>query len=442
MLFCGVDIGTTNLKITLIGEDSRVVWTRVVPTPRTSDGYGVATDADAVLGVVERLIVEGCRSTGGGRTLAAIATTGVGEDGVCVDRDLRPLARAIPWFDDRAREEAKRICDSAEETPKAGIRMEGSRTGAKWLWTSAHQTDLVARAAWWVALTDYPLVKWSGRPFMSETLAARTACFDVERRRWLPGLLSACKAPPLPEVVRAGTVVGALKRGPLVEAGVAAETTMIVAGGHDHPVAASAIRRLDPNARIDSIGTANVVYGETPETRIADFHPLVCFVPPVRARGGLGCLGVFEFSATVRPLDSALRAVLAMPAIPGAPLASAGPDSDDASNVRRLLEQACFEARRMFLAMDALGVPAAPTYATGGWSRSRSFLTLRASVYGAPIFVLGEQEPSVVGAALLAAEAAGVDARFLSTTSIVEPQADWAGVYLDAFERQNQKPGR
>jgi xylulokinase len=140
---------------------------------------------------------------------------------------------------------------------------------------------------------------------VSETLAARTGCFDVESRRWISSLLSKCAAPPLPEVLRAGVAVASLRKGSLVEAGVATESTLIVAGGHDHPVAASAIRRIEPDARVDSIGTANVVCGETPRTEIAAFHPDLSFVPPVRAVNGLGCLGVFEFSNAVKPLEAA-----------------------------------------------------------------------------------------------------------------------------------------
>jgi xylulokinase len=58
---------------------------------------------------------------------------------------------------------------------------------------------------------------------MSETLAARTGCFDVESRRWISSLLSKCAAPPLPEVLRAGVAVASLRKGSLVEAGVATE---------------------------------------------------------------------------------------------------------------------------------------------------------------------------------------------------------------------------
>jgi xylulokinase len=440
MLFCGVDIGTTNLKVTLIDGECRVLWTRVVATPRTSDEYGVVTDPDAVLSAVENLIVDGCLSVGAGRQLAAISTTGVGEDGVCLDGELRPLSPAIPWFDGRAKEQANRISRSAGETPKAGIKMDSTRSGAKWLWMQQHQPEVLNQAEHWVAITDYPLIKWSGRPFMSETLAARTGCFDVESRRWISALLKTCAAPPLPEVLRAGAVVGNLSKGPLVEARFGTERTLIVAGGHDHPVAASAIRRIEPDARVDSIGTANVVYGETARTGISGFHPYLSFVPPVRATSGLGCLGVFEFSNAIKPFETALRSVLALSGIPGAPLAT---DShgipDDVLKVRHLLEHACFQARRMFSAMDDLGVPSAPTYVTGGWSRSNSFLRLRASVYGAPITILEEQEPSVVGAALLAAEATGVKTQLISATSTVEPNEEWAKAYFEEFARQNAR---
>ena len=66
---------------------------------------------------------------------------------------------------------------------------------------------------------------------------------------------------------------------------------------------------------------------------------------------------------------------------------------------------------------------------------------MRASVYGAPITVLGEQEPSVVGAALLAAEAAGMKTPLISTISTVEPNEDWAQAYSEEFAQQNEKSG-
>ena len=82
MLFCGIDIGTTNLKVGLVDESARVVWLRSVPTPRLAPDTYLAVDGKALVSLIERVIIEGWSQVGKGAPLAAIATTGVGEDGV------------------------------------------------------------------------------------------------------------------------------------------------------------------------------------------------------------------------------------------------------------------------------------------------------------------------------------------------------------------------
>ena len=443
MLFCGVDIGTTNLKIALVDDTSAVLWTRVIPTPRASDGIGEATDPCQLLEVVEDGIITGCSAVGRGRALSAISTTGVGEDGVCLDRALRPLGAAIPWFDRRAEAEADFIANSSASTPRAGIRMDPTRSGAKWLWMRKRQPEMVAAAKCWAALTDFPLIFWSGRPFMSETLASRTGCFDFAARRWLPELLALCEAPPLPETLRGGAVIGTVSGDRLLSAGVATQSTLLVAGGHDHPVAASAIQQISPLARVDSLGTANVLYGETQSVVADHFNPDVCFVPPVRSQQGVGCLGALEFSHAVRPLEAELRAVLALPAIPGEPYRGGllHPESDRLLWVRRLLETVGFRARSIFEAMDGVGVPPAPIFATGGWSRSDALLALRASIYGASVTALSELELAVVGAALLAAEASGASVQFSPTTRTIDPVGAWSEAYQEIYREYPRSRG-
>ncbi len=438
MLFCGVDIGTTNLKVSIVDGTGAAQWTRAVPTPRAPASAGAGVDAAELHRTVEEMIVEGWRAAGKGAPLAAIAAAGVGEDGVCVDRNLVPLDRAIPWYDRRAKGEAAEIRGSAAATTRAGIEMEHTRTGAKWLWLRRHRPEIFVAGGAWIALTDYPSAQWAGRAFISETLASRTGCYDVGRRCWIEALLDYCGAPALPPVLRAGEVVGAMRPGRLTASGAADASTLVVAGGHDHPVAAAMIQRIDPTARVDSIGTANVVYGESASFALDRFDPCLAFMAPVRATSGVACLGVFEFSSAVQSLQAQgvdMRAVLAQPKIAGEPGFFAEVADLPPADARAVLEMAGIAARRMFDHMRRAGVADGEIYATGGWSRSRSLLELRASIFGRSVRVLSEQEPAVIGAAALAAEGLGAAVDFAAgvATRTVDPDPRWLAFYQERY---------
>lgn len=432
---CGIDIGSTNVKVVLVDETGRAVHTRAVPTPRVSDGVGPVTDAAALVAVLEAMIVEGWREVGRGVPLEAIASAGVGEDGVGVDADLQPTGLVLPWFDQRARAEAAELGASAAATVRAGIAIGADRTAAKWLWLRRHRPEDLRAARQWIALTDFPAAWWSGVPFMSATLAPRSACYDVYARRWIDTLLEASGAPPLPPLRTAGTAVGTMRPGALIAAGAASRDTLLVAGGHDHPVAAAAIRSVAPSARVDSMGTANLVYGEASGPAEPYLDPFMAFSIPPSGVSGLACLGVMGLSAALAPArsdETAFRRMLDGSCIPGQPAVAGRAGSP----IRHALEQASFHARLMFTAMDRAGARPGPIFSTGGWARSRAFLELRASVFGEPIHVIDEPELTAIGAARLAAGAATTAIPRLEATRqirTIEPVSAWAAAYDDAF---------
>jgi xylulokinase len=228
-----------------------------------------------------------------------------------------------------------------------------------------------------------------------------------------------------------------VRSGRLRDSGAASSETVLVAGGHDHPIAASLIRRMDATARIDSLGTANLVYGETAvfeDVRLLDH--LAFSIPP--SGGRYSCLGVLEFSSAVRTLANAekLRSFLSRPRLPGKPPASAEElgqaSSDSETQMRRTLEGLTLNARKLFTALDEAGVPEGQIYTTGGWSRSIAFVELRASIFGQPVIALGDLEMTALGAALYGAEASGGKATFptaLRTAITIEPLPDWAENY-------------
>jgi xylulokinase len=435
MSICGIDMGTTNLKVALFDDANRMVWIKSVPTPRIEDCFGVATDVRKLVEMVEDLIVEGWTETGRGSPILAISTAGVGEDGVYVDEDLDPIAFSIPWFDTRATAEAVDLARSAASTPLAGIEMEPTRSAARWLWASKVMPETTRDAVRWLCLTDYPLAKWAKQDFVSDTLASRTGCFNSSTREWIEPLLRESRAPALPQVVPAGTIIGTMKSARLLASGAVDANTLLVAGGHDHPVAAHAIHRLASDARVDSMGTANVIYGDAPRFETTAFDPQIAFTASIEGTEKTGCLGVFEFTGAVNKFSGGMEAIrreMALPKISGAP---SNPARGQFTTERQLLEWATFNARRMLEKLERYGVPEGPVYATGGWSRSRALLELRASIFGREIHVPEERELSVLGAALFAGEATGRKAMFDTSVSVIEPDGAWMKAYGDLYNQ-------
>lgn len=446
-LACGLDIGTTNLKAVLIDRTGTVRWARAVPTPRSHDASGTLSDPEALLELAEDLVIEGWRDVGGGVPLSAIAGAGVGEDGLLIDAFARPRSLCVPWFDGRAAAEADELRRSPAASARLGLPVDPARTAAKWLW-HARRGETAGADACWIALSDYPAVAWSGRAFMSETLAARTAAYDVHARRWHRPMLRAAEAPPLPGILAAGTIVGPMRGGRLLASGAADARTLVVAGGHDHPVAASYVRRFEPDAIVDSMGTAELVYGERPCPAEPHLDPLVAFSVPVGGGAGLACLGVQELAAGVEPYRRSshgdlVARLLAHPRLPGTPAEadvlrharaqdastlSALPPDEALRLCRAMLEELGFVALDMLRTVGGEG----PVFVTGGWSRSDALMDLRASLYDRTLARMAEDELTGAGAALLALSAVpGFTPERLERPPVAHfhPRADWATAY-------------
>ncbi len=446
---CGIDIGSTNVKVVLVDESGQAVYVRSVASPRDSDGVGSVTNAMTLVSLLEDMIIEGWEQRGGGEPLRSIASAGVGEDGLGVDANLQPVGPAIPWFDRRADGEVEPLRALGNFTARTGIAVASDRTIAKWAWLRRVRPQELDDAAYWIALTDYPAAWWSGRPFMSISLAPRTACFDVTARMWIAELTNAVGAPPLPEILEAGTALGGVREGRLRQSGAASAETIVAVGGHDHPIAASVFRRLDPHAIVDSLGTANLLYGELDGAERLPYHSALAFSIPPAGGSKIACLGVLELSAALaqsRAQGSAFWSFLALPSLPGEPPQHARGLAEIGSNprsLRRALERASLDARYMLMEMLAAGVLGGPIYSSGGWSRSRGFTELRASIFGQPLHVVDEIELTAVGVALYGAQAAGAtQGNPLNPADIktIEPVADWVPMYDKLFfEMQNER---
>lgn len=453
MLACGIDIGTTNLKVVLVDAAGRLVAQVTGPTPRVDDDGAPVTDAGALLAVIETMIVDAWRQSGAAESVAAISTSGVGEDGLLTDISLRPLSCAIPWFDRRAAAEADELESAHSAQPRTGLTFEPTRTAPKWLWLSRHAAP--RPEALWIALTDFPLAMWSGASFISETLAARTACYDVAGRRWIDELLVASAAPALPPVLPAAAIVGRMKRGRLLDSGAASRDTVLVAGGHDHPVAASFIRRHATDAIVDSMGTAELIYAETDRYRPLPETGLV-HSPAILKAGGQALTYVFELARAIQPvtdlpgahglLDAAASSIGTSAGEPWLPTDRAIADlpmrldTDETARLsvaRSVLEGCAFVTRSVIDEMRLARGVDGPVYCSGGRSRSDAWMKFRANALGVTVHRVAEEEQAALGAALIAlsAVAAGRREPASSAISAFDPDEAAAALFTSRFRQ-------
>ncbi|WP_423821722.1 FGGY family carbohydrate kinase [Salinisphaera sp. SPP-AMP-43] len=420
--YCGVDLGSTNMKVVLLSEDGTVVRRECRPTPRADD---LALDADQILESVERLIILAC---GDRFCVHSIAVAGIGEDGVLLDADLEPLGPVLTWFDPRRIGLFESIRPRLADLPDTGTPLDAARTVVGWAWAMGQPG--AARARTWVALTDYPAVRWSGAPFMSDTLAARTAAWSVTRQIWHDRNVEATlgKAERLPPVKPAGSVLGPVQSARLQAAGVLHSNAVVVAGGHDHPVGAWGVSQLDAQAVLDSMGTAEVVVGQSSHSSLPASKHLD--IAAGITHRGLTLLSVTELARNIewasQEIDVAawIKRIAAGDQLPDEYLHSDlfEPGGTGGGQPRYRSERPIAPLSKASAVLGALarrGRDAVATvssrmcgpvsvYAAGGWSRAPGWMALKGQCLETPVQTIPEQEVTAVGAAMLAAWACDV----------------------------------
>nr|WP_246383694.1 FGGY family carbohydrate kinase [Microbacterium proteolyticum] len=418
----GVDVGSTNTKVVALTAEGAVVARASRPTRRA--GADLAVDAAALVAAIEDMVVEVC---GDSRVIHALCVAGIGEDGVLVDDELRPLTRALAWFDPRRRDEFRRLRPHLRDDERFDVDTDAVRTLVGWRW--ARSQPGAGRASAWVALTDLPAVTWTGRPFLSDTLAPRTAAWRSVDRRWVDErvTLTLGDASLLPPVLSTGEIIGEITSGVWAEAGVIATDAIAVVGGHDHPIGGWGVQLMVPGAVLDSMGTAEVVVAQSavPRRRGGDH---VDVAPGIRSTGST-LLRVEELARNVQwasrdpEVARAIRHLLIGRDAPlplwdsgwftpgerggGEPSYAGDVPADPRVRASAVLGALAVAGREAIHAVrrDVGGIAAVRM--AGGWVRSPGWIALKSAVNGMPAVPVLEPEVTAVGAALLAATARG-----------------------------------
>jgi xylulokinase len=447
----GIDLGTQSLKAVVcdetlavrgqhaIGYDTRYPEPdRAEQDPRTWE----AALGPAIAGAL-------ARAGAPPEAIAAVAITGQLDGCIAVDASARPLHPALIWQDRRAVGDAARadahlvfsltgqVADASHMAPKIAWLRRACR-GA----TRFHQP------------VSYLVERLTGAAAIDPALASTTMLLELATGRWSAELLDAFEVAPdeLPAIRPACEVAGALTAEGARLTGLPAGTPVAVGTGDDFasPLGAGAIA---PGPIVCAIGTAEVVgalsaspvLDRAPEPMVEThaFPTGAFFVEnPGWMSGGavrwatrmLGLASDAELDALAHSAPPGAGGVTFIPALAGAmtpvwrphargTLHGLAAGHERAHVARAVLEGLAFAARDVVERLAELGLPAREVLLVGGGAQSQVWAQIRADVLALPHHVAARIDATPLGAAMIAAVAAGVAPDLATLARRVPPPA-------------------
>lgn len=258
-LLLGIDVGTSRTKAVLVDAAGREAGLSTATTPFTAGDGRVEMSVEDLHGRLRAVLAD----IGDARDrVVAVGLAGMAESGAPLDRSGRPLAPVIAWHDERGKE-AVDLLERRFGTDLAlriGQPVRTVLTAAKLGWLVANGVGEVAR---WLGVPELGLHALTGAEATEFSLAARTGCYDVGARGWIPevGTVLGFSTGVFPPVLPAGAVMGRVSAHGAGWSGLPAGIPVTVAG-HDHPVGMVGAGAR-PGRVANSVGTAETLVART-----------------------------------------------------------------------------------------------------------------------------------------------------------------------------------
>ncbi len=446
MYLIGIDLGTTGVKAVVFTEDGQIAAMEYEAYHQEAVKGKRELRAEALWASSQRVLAAAmgrCPSQEEG----AVCVSSFGEGFVCLDGAGREISPVMLLTDDRGREEFDRLvrgADAGQIARITGLRPHRSYSLSKILYLRHHHPEIYGKTRHILLMGDYLYHRLGGIYVTDYSMASRTMLFDVHKKRWDPWLLERAGVGEklLSRPVQGGTVVGE------VSAEVAGRLhlprkTLLVMGGHDQPVAA-VVSRGKTAYTMCSMGTSECITPILRET-LAEDHILAWGHPnePFMEAGVYNTLAynvtsglLTEWATKVfsaRERQEGLQAyqileqempayptrILVLPYLHGsgtpyldaqARLSLLGIDEADRRGdiYRGILEGLCMDQKLNVERLGADRSKGAGLLVTGGSSRSRAWLQIKADVLDCPIHRLEGAQAGALGCAVLCAAAAGV----------------------------------
>lgn len=473
MLYIGVDLGTSAVKLLLMKENGEIV--RIVskeyPIYFPHPGWSEQKPEDWWNGVVEGIkeLVKGIDNS----QVAGISFGGQMHGLVILDEKDEVIRPALLWNDGRTIEECNYLNEVIGKEKLSEYTANISFTGftaPKLLWIKNKEPENFKRICKIMLPKDYIAYKLSGVHSTDVSDASGMLLFDVKKKCWSKEMLEICGITEnqLANIYESYEVVGTLKEEAANELGLQ-PSVKIVAGAGDNAAAAVGTGTVGNGKCNISLGTSGTIFIASDTFRVDKNNALHAFA---HADGGyhlMGCMlsaascnkwweddiiGTSDYAAEQKAITKlGQNNVYFLPYLMGERSPHNNPnargtfigmtmDTTKADMTQAVLEGVAFALRDSFEIAKSLGIQIERTKICGGGAKSPLWKKIIANVLNVAVDVIESEEGPALGGAILAAVACGeyasveeAAAKLVKVVDTVEPEAELVAAYNDRYEK-------
>lgn len=473
MLYIGVDLGTSAVKLLLMDSEGKIInivskeYPLYFPHPGWSEQNPEDWYQQTMAGIRE-LIAGADRSQ-----VAGISFGGQMHGLVILDKEDRVIRPAILWNDGRTGEETEYLNTviGREKLSEytANIAFAGF-TAPKLLWVKNKEPENFARIAKIMLPKDYIAYKLTGVHCTDVSDASGMLLFDVKNRRWSGEMCGICGIRPdqLAKCYESFETVGTLLPEIAQELGIPA-SVKVAAGAGDNAAAAVGTGTVGDGMCNISLGTSGTIFISSKKFGVDRHNALHSFAHADGSYHLMGCMlsaascnkwwmddiiGTGDYRAEQQAIEKlGENPVYFLPYLMGersphndpdarAVFLGMSMDTTRADMTQAVLEGVAFALRDSLEVAKSLGIELTRTKICGGGAKSALWKKIIANVLNLKVDVLESEEGPAMGGAMLAAVACGeyksveeIAAKVVKIVETVEPEADLVEKYQERYRK-------
>ncbi len=258
----GIDLGTTGLKLLMIGSDGNIrasafkSYSLFHPKPAWAEQDPREWTRAALEGTRELVAKAGVSN----ESVVAIGIGSQIDGAVPISEHGEPLGNGIIWMDRRAKqqcEQIRNIISDEELYAITGLSNDASHMAPKIMWIRDNQPDLYKKTKRFLLPGNYLLNYLTGEVYSDHSNASCSMLYDVKKGEWSEKLCGQLEiATELLPAIRDSTyVAGSIDSGFAKSCGLSTDVKVVVGGG-DEEVGAVGSGVIDNKALLDLTGTS------------------------------------------------------------------------------------------------------------------------------------------------------------------------------------------